>query len=278
MKKFLLFVIIAVVTVYFSLGFIVKTQIESQVYYHTGVPLKVQFVSIKPFSGTASISGITIDNPDNFRGFSSAFSVSNIYADIELASLIQQPIHIKQLRITQPEVFIEMFAGQLNLAVLKKQLKQSAPESTKEPTPKDGNLKLVLSELIIERSSIHLATGVIPATLGKRYDIQTINLKDIGKSTNGADIPNITGLIIAEIQRRTDDIPRRILMSSVGDLSKELLTLPLEVLKGSPEALLRLPGTAADTIRNTPDNLIKGIKAAPQTLNKFLPFGSQKEE
>ena len=118
MKKLLLFIIAAAVAIYFSLGIIAKTVIESQVYEQTGVPLKVGFVSIEPFSGTATISDLSIANPNDFKQFDSAFSLGGIYASVDIGSLFNNPLHVKELRIDKPEVFVEMYAGQNNLMVL----------------------------------------------------------------------------------------------------------------------------------------------------------------
>ncbi len=279
MKKFLLVIIIACVAIYFSLGVIVKTVIESQVVKATGVPLSVGFVSIQPFSGTATITNITIKNPKDFLKFDHAFSLGEIYANVDLASVFTNPLHIRELRIEKPEVFVEMFAGQNNLLVLKEQVQRTAPAEAKEkPKQTEGEFKLSLDKLVISGAAIHLAAGVVPAGEARSYPIETIELKNIGKATGGADIANITGIVIAEIQKHTDDLPRKILLSSVGDLSKKLLSLPLDTLKAAPEMIMKAPGAAVDTIINAPGNVIDGVKSGAGAIGGLLPFGGSSDE
>ena len=72
MKKFLLVTVTLLVILFlgitFSLDRIVKTGIESLGSEMTGTPVKVESVSISPISGEGTISGFTIDNPEDFEG------------------------------------------------------------------------------------------------------------------------------------------------------------------------------------------------------------------
>lgn len=274
MKKLVLFIIVACVAIYFSLGIIAKSVIESQVKAQTGVPLQVGFVSIKPFSGTAVISGIAIPNPKGFEHYNHAFSLDGIYAEVDLGSLLNNPLHVKELRIEKPEIFVEMVAGQNNLVALKNSVNKQAPaQAGQEPKQTEGEFKLIMDRLVIDGAAIHLAAGVVPAGQERSHPIRTIEIKNIGKSTGGADIANVTGIVIAEIQKNTDDLARNILISSVGDLSKKLLSLPIDTLKAAPEMIMKAPGAAVDTIKNAPGNVIDGVKAGAGAIGGLLPFG-----
>lgn len=279
MKKLLFVLIIAAVSLYFSLGIIAKNVIESQVQRETGVPLQVGFVSIKPFSGTATISGIAIANPEKFTHYDEAFSLAEIDGEVYLDSLFNNPLHVKHLHIKNPEIFVEMVAGQNNLLALKEQVQKAAPPTAKQaPKQTEGEFKLIIDELVIEGAAIHLAAGVVPAGEERRYDIETIKINHIGKQTNGADIANVTGIVIAEIQKHTDGLPRRILFSSLGDLSKKLISLPLDALKAAPGAIIKAPGVAIDTIKNAPGNVIDGVKSGADAVGGLLPFGGSEEK
>ncbi len=279
MKKFLIVFIISVTAIYFSLGIIAKNVIESQVERATGVKLSVGFVAIKPFSGTATISNIAIANPAQFEHYDNAFSLAGIHGEVYLASLLQNPLHIKLLQVTKPQVFIEMFAGQNNLAVLKEQVEAHAPAEAKQaPKQTNDEFKLIVDTLIIEGAQINLAAGVVPAGNERGYPIETIQLTDIGKTTNGADIANVTGIVVAAIQKNAGDLPRRILLSSLGDVSLKLLSMPLDTLINTPDMIMKAPAVAVDTIKNAPANIMGGVKSGADAIGGLLPFGNSEEK
>lgn len=286
MKKLLLLLFAAAIVIYFAFNLIVKTQIESQVYKHTGVPLKVGFVSLSPLSGTVNISGIAIPNPHGFSQFKNATSLENIMVSADLGSIFSGTIHIRTIKITKPEVFVEMKAGQNNLTALRNEVKKNAPPEAHKPAKQTKDeMKLTIDSLEINGAAIHLGSGVVPATKQTQdYNIPDIHLKNIGKSTGGADIANVTGVVIKKIQQAAGDIPRKIILSSLGDVSQQLLSLPVDTLLKAPDVLKQGAGKVGDVVKGSAgiaEDLMKGtagtagnvMKGGADALGKLLPFG-----
>ena len=68
-----------------------------------GVPVTVGFVMISPLSGKGEIRGLTIGNPEGYKE-SYLLKIKSLSMSLDTASLLGDPIHIKHIKITKPDI------------------------------------------------------------------------------------------------------------------------------------------------------------------------------
>lgn len=194
-------VIAAVIYILSSLDAIVAGAIQKYGSEATLTPVRVSSVHIDLKSGAGTIEQLSVGNPD---GFSSPhiFTLGGISADLDVASVRQDPIVIEQIHIDSPAVFYEINqAGASNLKELQKNIGRSTGGGggdgggTGTETAESGGPKLVIRRLVIEGGKIDAHV----AALGDKplsADLPRIQLNDIGEKSGGATGAEVTRQVI----------------------------------------------------------------------------------
>lgn len=150
--------------------------------------VSVESVDLSLRQGRCSIAGLSVGNPEGFRG-DEAFHLGEVVVQINLASLREQPIRLTELLVKAPEIFLELDEdGNSNLDKLRRRLERFQPGDgavqDEEPSG-DGDAEIPESKLfavtsfIFEEGKIHADATAMG---GESYDLDlpAIELKNIG--------------------------------------------------------------------------------------------------
>ena len=203
MKKFLLVTVTLLVILFlgitFSLDRIVKTGIESLGSEMTGTPVKVESVSISPISGEGTISGFTIDNPDDFEG-ESMLRIGELSISLDVMSLLSDEILIHEIILTDPAFYVEQTVAGNNVLQILDNIDATAESETSE------------TSMIIERFYMENAGIYVGATFGEdveaSYIIESLELRNIGGENENTDT-------IQTIANLADEIADEVLSEAV---------------------------------------------------------------
>src|SRR5262245_58356335 len=121
MKKALIRIIIGVVVLLvlavaisiFYLGAIVKKGVERVGPQLTKTEVKLDVATLSVFSGSGSIKGLFIGNPEGFTT-PSAIKVGSIKMGVEPKSVFSDKVHVTQINVEQPEITFEGSLGSKN--------------------------------------------------------------------------------------------------------------------------------------------------------------------
>jgi len=116
------------------LPYIVKPQLKSIIEAQTHSKVKVESVSFNPFIFKMGISGIKLTNLEGEQ----LFSLGSISANIELYSLFFSTIHLKELSLENPEIFVvhnEDKSFNL-LSIIKENKETKEKEQNSSPLPR----------------------------------------------------------------------------------------------------------------------------------------------
>ena len=138
-----------------SLNEFVKAQIEQQGKTVTEQTVTVANVDLKLTQGAGTISGFILPNPPGYKA-ANIFSLGEITLDINVESLVSEPIIIDAIVIKNPEAFVEVTeSGQANVKELLDIINKNIPASTSDasepaeqstrPEPRIAVKKLVLA-------------------------------------------------------------------------------------------------------------------------------------
>lgn len=145
----------------------------------TGVPMKVNAVLFNAFTGTFSIKGLVVGNPE---GYSSphAFALKEFHVDVAMTSLFSKKLLIEEIRIKGVELNYETSLLNNNLAEIQKNVeklaggkaqtekKEEKPAEKSEAKPLQINhieLKDITAWVIVKGTKVQTPIPVLPITL-----------------------------------------------------------------------------------------------------------------
>ncbi|MFK7831187.1 MAG: hypothetical protein AB8B57_15550 [Congregibacter sp.] len=171
-----------------NLNGIVANLVETQGSSATQTAVRVDGIDIKLTDASASLSGLSVANPEGFAG--NAIELGGFSATLDARSLTGDVITIKDITVEGARINVLQQGTRNNLRELLANLQAQAGSSTS--TADEGSNK----KLIIERFTLNGASASVSLPdLNQTSDVELppIVISDIGKASNGA-----TGAQIAQ--------------------------------------------------------------------------------
>ena len=188
---------------------------------YLGVEVNVNDVDFSLLGGSLSLSGLVIGNPEGFDS-EYAFRLGSIKVEIDRGSLFTDHIIIDQVRITAPEIIMELGKGGNNLTklqeIIEAQMGLTEEEGDTEPAP-----NVTIRNFYLTDASFQLL-GLPVGMKEPEVELPDIYLKNIGTGEGdqeGTSFADASGEIIAVIAASAT--------SAVAELN--LKGLSLDVLK-----------------------------------------------
>jgi uncharacterized protein involved in outer membrane biogenesis len=212
-------IIIAIVVIGFFLGDIVKKGIETVGPQIAKVSVKANAVNLSLLTGSATIKGLTVGNPEGYRT-SEAISVGTVDVGVDPFSVFSDKIHVRSFHLESPEVTFEGGFGGNNLSKIldninssyKEQIQQSA--STNQPAAVKPSKKIQVDDFLVTGAKVHVSmTGAGGREM--TLDLPDIHLTDLGK--------NDAGLTATDLSRRLMD---SIFSATIKAVSKSATEIP----------------------------------------------------
>ncbi|MFO7847465.1 hypothetical protein [Rhodohalobacter sp.] len=155
-----------------SVDSIVKTGIETVGSEMTGTAVTVERVSISPFSGSGTISGFRVENPEGFEK-EYALEVDDFSLELSIRSLFTDEMVVHNIEVDSPSIYVEQKMPENNLRTIMNNIESlSAGETTEKA--------LVIEHFIMTEGSADLYTE-IGGERSARVEIAQIELNDLGR-------------------------------------------------------------------------------------------------
>ncbi len=207
-------IIILVVIIFIGLFILfgeraIKAAIETAGTKALSVDVSVDGLDLSVLKGQMEITGLNVANPAGFK-MPYILSANQIYADIDMGSLLKDTIVIKQIKLDgivlsfEQEGFKSNVSTLLKAATAKSKVAEDNEEkdektATKEETSSEGGKKLVIDDLLITNTTVQVK--MLPG-LGKKKDmsitLSKMEFKDLGKSEK-VDLAKLTEIIFLKI-------------------------------------------------------------------------------
>ena len=229
----LVLVVLVVVAILF-IGSIIKNGVEKVGPIVTKVPVKLDAANISVFSGTGTLKGFVLGNPEGFKS-SEAVKVGSMSLSLVPKSVLGDKVVIRSIRVEAPEINYETDLKGDNLRKILDNISsgEKQPAETKPGEKSKGaQKKLQVDEFVITGGKLH-ATAPLVGTY-------TVPLPEIKFTNLGQGPEGIT----------------------VADLSKKVMTAVLEAAtKAAAEGLSNAgkgtSGSAADALKKGAGDLFK---------------------
>jgi hypothetical protein len=256
----LVLVVIAVLVVGSHLGAIVKAGMETVGPKVTQTTLTVDTVDVSLLSGSASVKGLVVGNPDGYKAPQS-ISISNAAVSLAPGSVLSDKILIHSIEVRGPEITFEGNPiGANNLTKIMANVNSSAgpvdqattnapaaaPAGAKKPAK-----KFEVDDLLITGAKVHASlTGFINRDI--TLPIPDIHLTDLGKGTDGITAADLTQKVLSEITADTV----KTLVGYATDLSKNAAGAAKGILQDAASGAL---GNSTNAVGDSVDKLKKGF-------------------
>lgn len=194
--------VVALVTVSFFLGSIVKTGVNTYGPRITQTSVRLAGASISPFSGSGSLRGLVVGNP---KGWSSSdlVSVGRIHVAVAPRSLFTDRIVIKDIEIDAPVFDYETRLVSSNVGDLLKTVEHQSGSGAATAKTKSGK------PIHLEVRHFALRDGVVRLGAGKaaaRIPLPPLELSNIGLG-GGVSPAELAAVVMRSL---TDDIVRAV--------------------------------------------------------------------
>jgi len=244
-------VAVLLVALMLSLGAIIKTAVTTAGPKLAGVPIQLAKVTVNPFGGLVHIKGLIIGNPQGFNT-PSAMELGEFKVNLALGSLFTDTIVIKQILIDAPQITYEKSLKSSNLSTLQENLAPkgaAAPKTEAAPAPekkKGAAKKVIIEDFQLNGAKVHVT---ITALGGKKMTLPLpdIHMKDIGKSSGGANPAEVISEVFNSISKAVVDA-----VASAGNIAGD-------ALKGAGGAATDAAKGATDAAKGAVDSVKKGL-------------------
>ncbi len=225
----------------------------------TKVEVTLDRAEVAPTEGRAALHGLVVGNPPGFKA-ESAFAMGSISVTLDAATVTQDPIVIKEVAITNPEVTYELGAEGSNIDAINKNVQASGSGESK--TSDAEGPKVIIENLYVRGGKVNVSAAPLGGS-SMTADLPEIHLQDIGKDKGGASPGEVAEKVMAALTSQVGSFVGGLDLSSV---LKGVSDLP-EGLKGLAGGALENPGAATEGAQDA----VKGVgEEAGDAVKKLL--------
>jgi uncharacterized protein involved in outer membrane biogenesis len=242
--------VVAVVLGAIFLDSIVKKGVVTVGPQITKTELKLEGVSISILSGSGSLKGFVLGNPEGFKS-ESAINVNKVEVGVKPGSLLGDKVHVTHVRMTAPEITFEVagmnvLANNLSKILENVQAVASGAETTAktEPKPSGPARKLQVDEFLLSSAKVK----VISSSFGGKsatVSIPDIHLTNMGTGPDGITAAELTRRVLNEIVPAVITAAR----NAIGDLSKGATELLKGAAQGSTGSVDKVTRSVTDLLK-----------------------------
>ena len=206
MKKILLSVLALLVVIvisavgylYFSLNTLVKKAVETVGPRITKTDVRLSSANISPFSGSGSLNGFVIGNPEGF-GKEPALRFGSIQVQVDKATLLKEVIAVDSVIIRNPDILLEGTLRGNNLGKLLQNIKSSSSKSSEEKTSAKESKKFVVKEVVVSGIKLRLAASALDQKVEQTIPLPEIRLQNIGSDGSGVSASQLATQILTPL-------------------------------------------------------------------------------
>lgn len=193
-------IIAGVVLLGTNLGRVVKAGIETYGPGYTQSKVTVDSVDLSPRSGSGSVKGLVIGNPEPYKE-PFAIRLGEASVAVDPGSLLGDKVVVKSVRVTDPEITLEGDLTGNNLKKLLANLDSSTASEKGKPAAETGaSKKLQVDEFVLSGAKVNVKLN-IPGVGGSipQITIPEIRLSNLGTGADGITPGELTKQVVSEV-------------------------------------------------------------------------------
>lgn len=161
-----------------SLDYLVKSEIETIGTEMTQTSVTVDNVSVSPFSGTGSIEGLKVKNPDSFES-EYAIVIQSFDISIDIGSILSDTVMINEIVIGEPALSVIQKVPENNLRILMNNMNRAMGEGS------SSSSAMIIEQLLIENGRVTVTPNIGGERSGT-VQMGTIEMQGVGREGSNA--------------------------------------------------------------------------------------------
>ncbi len=158
----------------------------------TGTPVQVGSVSLSPFSGSGSLTGLVIANPEGYKT-DGAIKVGHASVKIELGSLLEDVIVIPEIIVDGAELTYELGGKGSNIGAIQKHINEVLGAE-----PSEGETKVIIDKFKLTSATVRVSASLLKGK-AKTFSMPDIELTDIGRKSGGETVSEAAAQVLQPI-------------------------------------------------------------------------------
>lgn len=176
---FVLLIIVGFIAVTLSLDSLVKSAIESTGTELTQTGVTVDDVSLSPFSGSGSIEGMRVRNPEGFES-DYAVVIRNFEISVDIGTIFSDTVIVNEIIITEPAISVIQKVPQNNLRMLVRNMESAVEEESEE-----ASQAMLIRHLLVRNAQVTV-TPTIGAQPSATVVMDELELQNVGEDGSAA--------------------------------------------------------------------------------------------
>ena len=162
----------------------------------TGVSVRVNAVKFEPVDGRGAITGLEVGNPPGYSS-AKALTLGEIRLAVDPATLTSDVVRIRELTIDAPSITYERGSKGDNLTTIQKHIESRLPKSKGgegSKSPDAPQRKFIVDHVMVKNGKVNYGKAV-------SVGMPDIQLRDLGKTTNGATAAELVDEVWGQMTR-----------------------------------------------------------------------------
>lgn len=199
------------VATYFYYDLAIRRGIEIAGSRVLGVEVQVQGVTLSPFSGKGTISGLTVANPPEF-GAPYAIELDNLEIVVNTDTLFSDVVEIESILIEAAEVTYETRLVTDNIRTLLANI-PSGPRADRPSAETGGSTQVIIRDFRMVAPQVNVGAAGLSAPVR----IDDVHLQNIGDQSNAVTIAQAAQQIFGRLSTvlLTEGVPLELLQDNV---------------------------------------------------------------
>jgi len=182
----------------FTLNGLVKSGIERTGTELTQTGVSVEQVSINPWSGSGTIEGLRVRNPEGFES-EHAIVIQNFEVSLDIRSIFSDTLIVNEIILTEPAILVIQKVPQNNLRMLMRNMDEATAD---EPEEADSQAMLIRSLLVRNAQvSVTPSIGEQPSATVTMDEIELQNVGEDGSANVEQVVRQVASRIINEAMK-----------------------------------------------------------------------------
>jgi len=239
-------IVVAVIGVTFFLDGAIKRGVETIGPKIVKVDIKLDSVSLSILSGSGSVKGLVVGNPEGYKT-PQAINVGHASLAVSPGSLLSDKIVVKSVKVDAAEVTFEGGLGGNNLSKILDNVNAAVGGQGAEPAAKDEKpaKKLQVDDFLITGAKVNVTlTGMGGKSVS--VPLPEIHLTNLGQSEDGITSAELTKIVLKEV---IDAAVKVATSDAVKDMTKGLTDAAGEAGKTATDAAGKATKSVTDLFK-----------------------------
>jgi uncharacterized protein involved in outer membrane biogenesis len=198
----ILLIVVAALVLHFSLDGLIKRGVETFGPKFAGVNIKIDSVNLYLLTGSGTVKGLVVANPEGFKT-PSAIQVGSTSVSLRTASLLSDKIVIHSIKLLGPQVTFETDLRKNNLSKLLDNVQAATgggqEANTNQPSAKPSK-KLQVDDFLLQGGKVLVSVSTMGGASGS-VALPEVHLTNLGTGPDGITPAELTKEVLAAIQK-----------------------------------------------------------------------------